>query len=178
MKWFFSVFFAFSFVFLTFFATNCIYGYLFPIKFQEEVEIASQNFDVDKAVLYAMINIESRFDKNAISSKGAIGLMQLMPSTAEYVAELLKIEEYDLKEPQDNIDFGTFYLNRLCERFKNLETALVAYNAGPTKLSEWLNNKEYSEDGVTLKKIPFAESERYLQKFKSSFNYYSKKIKD
>ena len=103
MKWFFSIFFCLSFIFLAVFGVNCVYGYIFPIKFQGEIENACEIYDVDQAVVFSLINVESHFNKNALSSKGAVGLMQVMPSTAQGLAKEIGIdEEYDLQNPDDN----------------------------------------------------------------------------
>lgn len=178
MKWFFAVFFSSSFVFLAIFGINCLYGVLFPIKFQDEISYASQKYDLEEAVIYSMINIESRFDKNAVSSKGAVGLMQVMPSTAQEVANSMGRSQFDLYYPQDNILIGAKYLVFLLNKFDNLETALAGYNAGPANVSAWLKNSEYSDDEKTLKKIPFEETEKYIQKFKKNYKYYSEKLKN
>lgn len=178
MKWFFSIFFSLSFVFLVIFGTQCVYGYLFPIKFQDEVENACEIYDVEKAVIFSMINIESHFDSKALSSKGAVGLMQIMPATAKSVADKNDIAIFDLTVPQDNVLIGTCYISELLDRFEDLETALVAYNAGPTNVSNWLKNEKYSKDGKILTKIPFKESKQYLEKFRKNFAYYKEKIKE
>lgn len=175
MKWFLAGFFAISFVFLAVFGVNCCYGYLFPLKYMDEVEQASQTFDVDKAVILAMINVESRFKKNAISNKGAVGLMQVMPSTADDLAKELGLESFDLTNPTDNITLGTYYIGQLQKKYGCLETALCAYNAGPTNVNAWLKDSQKSPDGKTLDKIPFAETEKYIKKFRKNLNYYSKK---
>ena len=156
-------------------APYCFYGYFFPTKFKEEVASASEEFDVEKAMIFSVINVESSFRKDAVSNKGAVGLMQLMPETAKELAKKLEIEEYDLKKPEDNIKLGTFYLSVLKKRFDNTKTALCAYNAGPAKVSSWLADKEYSEDGKMLKKIPFKETREYIEKINKNLKYYSKK---
>ena len=89
VKWILSIFLCFSFVFLAVFGVNCVYGYLFPIKFQEEVAAASEESGLDEAVIFSVINVESRFNPNAVSPKGAVGLMQVMPSTAQEMMKIL-----------------------------------------------------------------------------------------
>ena len=177
MKWFFAVFFCLSFVFLLTFGVNCFYGYLFPVKFNEEVSLASETFNVEEAVVYSVINIESRFNRVVISSKGATGLMQVMPSTAAEAAKELSFEGFDLLNPEDNIFIGTYYLSKMIDRFKNLETALCAYNAGPSNVASWLKNEIYSMDGISLNEIPFQETKNYIQKFHQNYKYYSTKNK-
>ncbi len=176
MKWFFAIFLSFSIIFVAIFGINCVYGYLFPIKYQDEIAYASQTFGVAEAVIYAVINTESHFDKDAISSKGAVGLMQVMPSTAEEIASACGLEEFDLQNPKDNILLGTYYIAKLCERFEDLETALCAYNAGPTNVKNWLTDENYSDDGKTLKDIPFEETKNYIAKFQKNLKYYLSKL--
>ena len=147
------------------------------MRFQDEISSACEKFDVDEAVVYSVINVESHFNQNAVSQKGAIGLMQVMPSTASELATALNLSEFDLASAQDNITFGTYYISELSKKFENLETALAAYNAGPTNISGWLKNSDYSDDGKTLKEIPFAETKNYLEKFRQNYNYYKTKIK-
>lgn len=176
MKWAFSFFLAISFVFLTVFGVNCIYGMMFPIKFQTEISTACEKYNVSKAVVFAVINTESNFKKEAKSSKGAVGLMQIMPSTAEGLFGENLTEE-KLQEPEVNILLGTKYLSQLIARFEEVETAVAAYNAGPTNVSKWLKDVELSDDGKTLKKIPFEETRGYVEKFQKNFKYYSFKLR-
>ena len=137
MKYFFSIFFIFSFIFITFFGINCFYNYIFPIKYSDIVHSASVNYGIDENVIYSIINIESHFNKNAKSAKGAVGLMQILPTTAQDISS-----NFDLYEPSDNINIGTYYLSSLLSRFDNMETAICAYNAGPTNVTKWLNNEK------------------------------------
>ena len=177
MKAFFAIFFSFWAIFLTIFCTNCFYGTFFPIKYQEEIDVCCKKYDVDPAVVFSLINIESHFNKNAISSKGAVGLMQVMPTTAKGISKDVGKQEFDLFDAQDNIEFGVCYFAQLQDRFGDLHLALCAYNAGPTNVSNWLKNEKYSTDGKTLSNIPFSETENYLKKFERNFRYYSTKIK-
>ena len=185
MKWFLTAFLCISFVFLAAFGINCVYGYLFPIKYEEEIAAASEKFDVDKAIVFSVINTESRFNKDAVSPKGAVGLMQVMPSTALSLQTEMK-ETFPgknddmkalLKNPADNIMIGTFYLSKLLAKFENLQTALCAYNAGPTVVSGWLKKAAYSDDEKTLKKIPYVETSKYVERFNKNFKFYSQKVK-
>ena len=121
MRWFVGIFIAASFVFLSVFFTDCLYAYLFPIKFEKEVESAAAECDIDKSLIFSIINVESGFDVDAKSSKGAVGLMQVMPSTAEEVSGKIGLERFDLTDPNDNIKIGTHYFlwlkkNRLFRR--------------------------------------------------------------
>ncbi len=176
MKWFFACFLSISFVFLAVFGVNCLYGYFFPIKFQEEIASASEAYGVDEAVIYSVINVESRFNQNALSSKGAVGLMQVLPSTANEMATEMNLEEFDLSSSSDNIMIGTYYFSKLLDGFGNLQTALAGYNAGPTNVRNWLSDEKYSDDGKTLKEIPFEETKNYVEKFNQNLKYYQSKL--
>ena len=153
---------------------NMFYACLFPIEYETEVADASEAFGVDKATIYSIINIESHFNKNAVSNKGAVGLMQLLPSTAKEFARKLQLEEYDLENPRDNISIGTAYFSYLKNKFKDEKLALCAYNAGSANVIVWM--KKYSADGVKLDKIPFPETENYIKKFEQNYKFYSKKV--
>lgn len=175
MKYVLGVFLSLSLIFLSMFGVSVIYGTIFPLKYEEEIAYASECYGVDPIYIASVINCESGFNKNAESNKGAKGLMQLMPSTAKYLAEKLNYGDYDLNDIDDNINLGTYYLSILKDKFKDDDLMLCAYNAGPTNVLNWLNNKEYSKDGKTLQKIPFKETENYLKKCHKAINYYNHK---
>ncbi|MBO7187575.1 MAG: lytic transglycosylase domain-containing protein, partial [Clostridia bacterium] len=124
----------------------------------------SQKNDLSPYLVYAVILAESSFNKNVVSSAGAVGLMQVMPSTAKFIAKNLGEIEYDLFDAKTNIKFGTYYLRYLLDKFSVLETALLAYNAGEGTVKNWLKNSEYSKDGVSIFNVPFKETREYLEK--------------
>ena len=104
----------------------------------ESITNSSVKFDVPPEMILAIIRIESTFDTAAVSNKGAIGLMQLMPATARQVAEELRIDWPGveiLEHPATNIEMGTYYFTKLLARFENMAVALAAYNHGPTRIS-------------------------------------------
>jgi len=110
--------------------------------YQEMVEAisdASLRYEVLPETILAVIRIESGFDVNATSEAGAVGLMQILPSTAEEVARELRIEwagGEQLRDPAVNIRLGTHYLTKLLVRFEDLSQALAAYNEGPERVAE------------------------------------------
>ena len=173
MKFVLCIFLSFSFVFLCAFGVSCVYGYFFPLKYEEEIASASQDFDVDPVLVASIISSESGFNSKSVSKKGAIGLMQLMPSTAEYLAEKLNYGEYDLYNVKDNITLGTYYLSILSDSFNDNVLVLCSYNAGPGNVARWL--QEYSSDGENLEKIPFKETENYVKKCQRAMKYYDSK---
>ena len=150
---------------------------IYPINYTELIEQYGGKYGIPCELLAAVINAESGFDENAVSGAGAIGLMQLMPSTAEEIAGRLGVE-YDstmLTDPETNIAYGSFYLNYLYRNLgENWETACAAYNAGIGKVSGWLKDSKYSDDGVSLKSIPIAETDNYVKRI----NKYKQKYKE
>ena len=117
------------------------------------------------ALAYAVMKAESNFEESAVSSAGAVGLMQLLPSTAQFIAEHSGIPFLPerLFDGEYNTRLGCAYLAYLLERFEE-ETALAAYNAGEGTVQGWLSDPRCSEDGRTLFQIPYAETRRYLKK--------------
>lgn len=117
-------------------------------------------------LVYSVIKAESGFSETAVSEAGAVGLMQIMPSTAQFVCERENIafEAERLKEGEYNVMLGCKYLDYLFSRFSDVKTALAAYNAGEGIVSAWLKNNEYSDDGITLKEIPYRETKHYVKK--------------
>ena len=159
----------FGIVFLVislFIITLTFFRVFYPINYREDIIACCDQFNLPKEVVASIINAESRFDKNAVSHKGAIGLMQLLPTTAQQVANDLGISftPDDLYTPSTNILLGTYYLYTLLDRFNDLNTAICAYNAGPSKVSTWLKNSEYSTDQKTLYNTPYKETNNYLNK--------------
>ncbi|MPN57676.1 Soluble lytic murein transglycosylase [bioreactor metagenome] len=122
----------------------------------------------------AIIHVESGNREDAVSEKGALGLMQLMPDTAEWIAGKLG-ETYNqdsVCEPYTNIRYGCWYLDFLFSRFSSTDTVLAAYNAGHNAVRNWLSDPEYSDDGVTLKRIPYTETEQYVEKVDRAYDKY------
>ena len=139
--------------------------YLFPRSFSSYVERYSQKYDVDKNLVYAVIKAESNFNREAVSGKGAKGLMQLTEETADWCAQEIGIKDYDILNVATNIEIGTYYLSYLLDRCGgNEQNAIAAYNAGHGNVEKWLKNPEYSKNGKTLTAIPFKETEKYVKK--------------
>lgn len=144
----------------------------YPLKYNNYVTEYSVKYQLDKYLVYSVIKTESGFNQRAISKKGAIGLMQLKPSTAQYLANKLNCQTFDLFNPRDNIWFGCYYLRYLLDKFSLYETALCAYNAGEGKVNEWLKNKNYSSDGKSLYYTPYKETREYLDKINKNYKAY------
>ncbi len=152
------------------FAFVVINVFAFPKKYKNYVIEYSNKYGIDTALVYAIIKTESNFDKNAKSSAGALGLMQLMPSTAKWIASELSNDYSDenLYDPETNINYGCFYLNYLYQKFNNTDVVICAYNAGETAVLAWIDDDgNLSED-----KISYSETKKYLKKVKSYYRVY------
>lgn len=148
----------------------------YPVKYEREVQAASEKYGVEKALIYGVIKTESNFDPNARSHAEAIGLMQLTEETFEWVRNMYKDDAErvfeDLYDPAVNIDYGTHLLSILLDIYENEDTALCAYNAGMGIVNEWLSDPQYSDDGKTLLAVPYDETDNYRKKVAQNKSIY------
>ena len=114
----------------------------YPLAYEHVIAGHARNYDLDAALLAAVVYRESKFDANARSRSGAIGLMQLLPSTAKGIALHTGGSRFvvsDLYDPELNVRYGAFYLRRLLVKYEGDERlALAAYNAGQRNVDEWI----------------------------------------
>ena len=138
---------------------------LLPLDYRDEILEWSTVNDLEPALVAAVIRYESSFRPQVISPAGAIGLMQIMPETGAWIAEQLDLSSYsvaDLESPTSNIRLGTWYLRYLIDRFSRIDSALMAYNAGPTNADRWNGN---------LSKA-FPETQRHVRRVQLSLPVY------
>ncbi len=148
-----------------------------PLKYMEFVEKYSAEYSVPKSVILSVIKCESDFKSNAVSSAGAVGLMQMMPDTFTWLSYDKLGENHDagmLYDPETNIKYGTYYLSYLFAEFGHWETVYAAYNCGPNKVKEWQTDTEYADANGILKKIPIKETKGYVSKVKKAEALYTK----
>lgn len=140
--------------------------YLYPYPHRSVVEHYAAKYNVDSALVAGMILSESKFRHEAKSSRGAIGLMQLMPETAQWISEQIDDKAYnvgELHEPQKNIEYGTWYIASLEEEFGGNEVlALAAYNAGRGNVHDWMEEKHWDMDFHEVAAIPYEETRAYV----------------
>jgi soluble lytic murein transglycosylase len=128
----------------------------YPLSYEQIVVGHARNYDLDPALLSAVIYRESKFDPEARSSSGAIGLMQLLPATAKGIALHTggtRFRVSDLYDPEINVRYGAFYLRRLLNKYGDTRLALAAYNAGQANVDGWV---------AAGKGIVFAETREYV----------------
>jgi soluble lytic murein transglycosylase len=161
-------------------------AYYYPLRFEQEIEAAAMTHEIDPYLIAAVIDTESGFEEDRVSEKGAVGLMQVMPGTADEVAaaEVAAAEAsgavsstpLDVADPADNVRLGTAYLAELVERYRvdaadedlALAAALAGYNAGPTKADAWIEEHasretSFSTEGF-IEGIDFAQTRHYVRK--------------
>lgn len=153
---------------------DAIMKYFYVIKYSEYVEKYSEEYDVDKYLIYACIKAESNFNEKAESKKGAKGLMQLMDSTAGDIAKSLDmtIDNDDLFNPEINIKLGTKYISKMLQKYENTTLALAAYNAGSGNVDSWISQGTIERDGSNAENIPFKETNNYVRKILKDYKIY------
>lgn len=128
----------------------------YPLEYEQIIRTHAANHDLDPALVAAVVFAESRFDPNAESGAGAIGLMQLLPDTARGIALRTGGHGFvvaDLRDPEINVRYGTWYLDHLRERYGRMNLALAAYHAGQGNVDHW------REEGLG---IVFPETRDYV----------------
>lgn len=144
--------------------------------YEDIVTAASEKWNVPEALIYAVMFNESSFDEKSLSGAGAYGLMQL---TAVAYCDMNELdpdsfdpeEMYDVKK---NIDTGTHYLAWLYSEFGDWDNTIAAYNGGIGNVRKWLADPNHSDDGITLKSIPFTETRNYLRRVNDTWNTYKR----
>lgn len=147
----------------------------YPLSYVQEVKAASAEFGLDAYLVMAVVHTESGGSAAAVSRAGAVGLMQIMPATGEWIAQKLGLSDYteaSLADAGTNVRLGCWYLSYLLDKYGDTRTALAAYNAGPGNVDKWLCDETLSTDGA-LGDIPFAETAEYVKRVASAKNMYT-----
>ncbi len=156
--------------------------WMYPIRYEETILEQSQAFDVDPYLVASIIRVESNFRPDKLSPKGAIGLMQLMPPTAEWIAKQEGDEPADrarLQDAERNIRYGAWYVRSLQRQFASdvdakedrIARIAAAYNAGPGNVDRWLKEGDWDGTLASAHRIPFGETRHYVNRV---YYYYLK----
>ena len=148
----------------------------YPRPYWSQLKSYAHQAGIDPYFALAIMREESHFDPQALSSSKAIGLMQLLPSTAKEIAKRKKIklkEREEIFDPELNTKLGTFYLGRLANKF-NSELIYTAggYNAGPKNMSKWINRWNGNSLDDFVEQIPFKETRKYVKRVYRSYKLY------
>ncbi len=147
---------------------------IYPTEYTEFVEQAAEEFSLDPLLVYAVINCESGFDKDAVSGADAMGLMQITEDTFNWAKSKLLENELPaaaLFDPATNIRYGCFILSMHLEEFGSTELALAAYHAGRGIVNAWLADEKLG-DGKTLRNIPYKDTSLYIKKVSDTLSVY------
>lgn len=160
------------------FYSNSFQRLINPIHYKDTIEHYAGINGVDPLLVSAVIRVESKFNPQAVSQKGAAGLMQIMPATGDWAAEQMGIPNFDssqLLDPEMNIRIGTWYISNLQKEFgKNDLLVIAAYNGGRGKVSQWLKQGVWDGREETLTNIPFPETRNFAKKVLQNYRKYKK----
>ncbi len=156
-----------------------VHELFYPIAYWDVIREAGKRYSVDPVYILSIAREESRLDPEARSVAGALGLMQLMPRTAERLCRKIgwtAPEEEPYYDVETNIVLGTYYLRSLIDRFRSIPAATAAYNAGENVVKKWLDRYDYEETDEFIEDIPYPETRRYVKKVLTSLYQYSKSL--
>ena len=154
-----------------------VFKKIYKLEYSEYVYKYSEEYNIDPLLVFSIIKVESNFHRNILSSSGAIGLMQLMESTAMEMANEID-EEIVVKEalynPQINIRIGICYFSYLLKHYDgNIYLSLAAYNAGIGNVDSWIKQGIIKDDGSNIEKIPYKETNNYVRKIIRDYKIYN-----
>lgn len=140
----------------------------YPLTYLNEVSAIARTYDLPVSLVMGVIHTESSFDEKAVSSAGAVGLMQIMPDTGQWISGKLDIDDFDasmLLEPTVNIEMGCWYIRYLYDAFDgDINAVLAGYNAGQNRVRKWLEDSSYTDGNGHLATIPIEEAKDYVEK--------------
>ena len=142
-------------------------SYLYPYPYKEITESYAAAYRVDSSLVASVIMNESKFKNDVHSHRGAVGLMQLMPDTAEWISGQIDDPGFSvdkLHEPETNIRYGIWYLSSLQEEFQgNIILTLAAYNAGRGNVQDWMQEYGWNMSFYDIGQIPYEETRAYVR---------------
>ena len=150
----------------------------YPTPHREALTAAAKQWDLDEALMFGIIRQESRFMPQARSRVGAMGLMQLMPATARWVARQIPVQAYTpsmLTQPEVNVLMGTYYFRRVLTELRHPVLATAAYNAGPGRARRWRDERAL-EGAIYAETIPFNETRDYVKKVVTNSWFYTHRL--
>ncbi|MFS1511843.1 lytic transglycosylase domain-containing protein [Chengkuizengella sp. SCS-71B] len=172
------------FIAILFFNANWLGKLIYPIKYKEEIQVASNDYNIDPLFVAAIIRVESNFKSDLVSSKNAMGIMQIMPETADWIIQMARspnLRKDKILDVRVNIQMGVWYLNALYVEFRpyindkpirdQIALLCAAYNAGPGNVKRWLDEQKWDGSLKNIEQIPFGETRHYITR---TLYYYEK----
>ena len=153
--------------------TTAYWHGLFPFPYQKQILKYAKQEKINPLLTLSVMRKESTFDPDIDSIVGAVGLMQIVPPTADWVAKQIKLPEYSLTNPEDNIRIGTWYLRYNHHRYEDSSLyAVASYNAGTSNVNSWLTQYNTDDRDRFVEQIPFPETKDYVEGvFGNYWNY-------
>ncbi|MFB5189584.1 lytic transglycosylase domain-containing protein [Alicyclobacillus fastidiosus] len=170
-------------------STNSFWRMMYPIEYQSNIQSAASFAKVDPLLIASVIRVESKFDTQDVSHAGAVGLMQLMPDTAEWIADTIRQQttgsggavnrlpkdDKQLASPQYNILIGSWYVQSLIQQFHgNVTAGIAAYNAGPKRVQGWLSTGTWDGKLEDINQIPVGETRHFVDRVFYNYSLYKK----
>ncbi|MBX6351939.1 MAG: lytic transglycosylase domain-containing protein [Thermoflavifilum sp.] len=159
--------------------SNTFWRWMYPIEYQSLIQTSARGAQLDPLLVASVIRVESQFRSEDVSHAGAVGLMQLMPDTARWIAARngrpMVLNNAQLAQPEVNIQLGCLYLRYLVNRFNgNVVAAIAAYNAGPQRVQDWLQNGLWDGRLETLQSIPVGETRHFVDRVFYNYDLYKR----
>jgi soluble lytic murein transglycosylase len=140
----------------------------YPLEHAGAIRDGARRYDLDPTLVAGVIYAESRFDEHALSSQGAVGLMQILPETADQIADEsggVAFTAADLEDPRINIRYGCYYLRQALDAYDgDVRAAVASYNAGMGAVAEWRATAAADGHRLRLRDIPYPETRAYVKK--------------
>lgn len=147
----------------------------YKLDYVDEIAALGKRYDVDPYLICAVINTESKWNAHARSQAGAVGLMQMMPETAEWMVKKGLIDDAafplnQLEDPRVNMEYGVCYLSYLMKRFDNLSKVVAGYNGGPANVERW----EAAGGADFEEVIDYPETKEYVSRVRTAYRGYQR----
>jgi soluble lytic murein transglycosylase len=146
---------------------------LYPFPYYATVSSWAGQRNLPPLLVMGLIRQESRFEAEILSRSGAVGLMQIMPDTGRWIASKQGMSSYSLKNPEHNIEMGTWYFDYTHREFSdNSMLAIASYNAGPGAIGRWVKSRGIGDPDEFVEQIPYDETRDYVYRvFANNWNY-------
>ncbi len=154
-----------------------LHRYRYPLAYRDIVGGLSGKYNLDPLLILSVVREESRFDPEARSAAGALGLMQVMPQTAYRLDNNLKLgidNSHEMFDVKNNLHFGIYLLSNLINEFGSYSYALAAYNAGEETVRKWLQKGNYKSADEFIEDIPYSETRDYVKRVITTFFEYKR----
>ena len=180
------------FLLLLFYNSHWMSMLIYPIKYKDHIRTSAAAEQVDPLLIAAIIRVESNYKPDKVSKKGAVGLMQVMPDTANWIAGKSGYDvplDNRLFEPDLNIKIGSMYVRTLLDtftsytddgasRFDRMAVVAASYNAGPGSVSSWLSNGTWTGSYNDISMIPFGETRHFVERIVYYYKKYERYYAD